>query len=106
MAKPILVKTEISALKKAHSKVLASILKNNVNPTLTRAMELAQEKGASSWLTVLLIQEHRFVSHKSAFKDADMTGHLLIYLHHVPEAHRFLFLAAFLSPKGILVKRV
>ena len=34
------------------------------------AMNLAQEKGASSWLTVLLLEEHRFTLHKRAFWDA------------------------------------
>ena len=30
----------------------------------------SQEKGVSSWLNVLLIQEHGFALHKSAFRDA------------------------------------
>ena len=70
MENQILAKAEISSMKRAHSIELASTLKNNLNPTLTRAMELAQEKGASSWLTVLPIREHGFVLHKSTFKDA------------------------------------
>ena len=35
--------------------------------TMKKAAELAQEKGASAWLTVLPIQEHGFALHKSAF---------------------------------------
>ena len=34
------------------------------------AVKLAQEKGASSWLNVLPIQEHGFSLHKSDFRDA------------------------------------
>ena len=34
------------------------------------AMNLAQEKGASSWLTVLPLEEHGFTLHKRAFWDA------------------------------------
>ena len=37
---------------------------------LKRAMELASEKGASSWLTALPITEHGFTLHKGAFRDA------------------------------------
>ena len=33
------------------------------------AVELAQEKGASSWLNVLPIQDHGFSLHKSDFRD-------------------------------------
>ena len=34
------------------------------------AMDLAKEKGASSWLSVLLIDEFGFFLHKGAFRDA------------------------------------
>ena len=37
---------------------------------LQRSMELAREKGASSWLTVLPLSEHGFGLHKSGFQDA------------------------------------
>ena len=33
-------------------------------------VELAQEKGASTWLTVLPVDEHGFALHKSAIRDA------------------------------------
>ena len=33
-------------------------------------MEIAKEKGASSWLTTLPIEEHGFALHKGAFRDA------------------------------------
>ena len=37
---------------------------------LQRAIELAQEKGASSWLTTVPLKEHKFVLHKRALHDA------------------------------------
>ena len=37
---------------------------------LKGAVDLATEKGASSWLSTLPIQEHGFVLHKAAFHDA------------------------------------
>ena len=37
---------------------------------LQRAMTLAMEKGASTWLTVLPLTEHGFTLHRSAFQDA------------------------------------
>ena len=37
---------------------------------LQRAMAATQEKGASSWLSTLPIQEHGFCLHKGAFRDA------------------------------------
>ena len=39
-------------------------------PPLKFAMSLAQEKGASSWLTALPIEEHGFTLHKGAYRDA------------------------------------
>ena len=38
--------------------------------TLIRAMELASEKGASSWVVALPIAEHNFALHKGSFRDA------------------------------------
>ena len=37
---------------------------------LQRAVSLAQEKGASSWLSARPVEEHGFALHKSAFRDA------------------------------------
>ena len=39
-------------------------------PQLKRHVELAMEKGASSWLSVLPLDDHNFSLHKGAFKDA------------------------------------
>lgn len=48
----------------------ATMLKQSQPPNLQRAMELASEKGASAWLTSLLIKEQGFSMHKQAFRDA------------------------------------
>ena len=37
---------------------------------LRHAVEIAKEKGTSSWLTTLPIEEHGFALHKGAFRDA------------------------------------
>ena len=41
-----------------------------MNSQLARVVTLASEKGASSWLTALPIDEHGFALHKGAFRDA------------------------------------
>ena len=48
----------------------ASDLKSDLTSDLQRAMDLAQEKGASNWLTVLPVEEFGFSLHKGAFRDA------------------------------------
>ena len=48
----------------------ADSLRDNLTTTLQRAMNLARERGSSSWLTSLPIREHGFCLHKSAFVDA------------------------------------
>ena len=37
---------------------------------LQKAVGLAKEKGASTWLTVLPLKEHGFSLHRAAFHDA------------------------------------
>ena len=48
----------------------ASDLRPQLCDRLKRAMELASEKGASSWLTALPLTEHSFSLHKGTFRDA------------------------------------
>ena len=50
--------------------VSAAKLKSELPSHLSRAMELASEKGASSWLTALPLEKYGFVLHKGAFLDA------------------------------------
>ena len=49
---------------------LAQSSHESLTPSLKRSMDLAQEKGASSWLTSLPIKEFGFSLHKGAFRDA------------------------------------
>jgi len=51
-------------------KQMALSLQSSLPPVFQRAMTLAQERGASSWLTTLPISEFGFALHKSAFHDA------------------------------------
>ena len=48
----------------------AQSIRSQAPPHLQRAIELAQEKGASSWLTTVPLKEHKFVLHKRALQDA------------------------------------
>ena len=47
----------------------ASLLEG-ATTSLKRSIELASEKGASNWLSILPLQEHNFSLHKTAFHDA------------------------------------
>ena len=60
----------VSNQNRSRSKEAADTLYQQLPPTLQKAMELAREKGASSWLTVLPLNEHKFSLHKAAFLDA------------------------------------
>ena len=48
----------------------ATSLRDKITSSLQRAMDLTQEKGASSWLTSLPLEEFGFSLHKGAFRDA------------------------------------
>ena len=45
-------------------------VQNNLTPELECCAQLAKEKGASSWLSVLPLEEHGFYLHKGEFRDA------------------------------------
>ena len=62
--------SEVSGLNSRSAREHASELKEKLPRDLRRQMECASEKGASSWLSVLPIQEHNFHLHKSSFRDA------------------------------------
>jgi len=49
---------------------LAASLHRSLPLDLQRILSLVSEKGASSWLSVLLVSEHDFALHKGAFRDA------------------------------------
>ncbi len=63
-------KKEVRKQRREQATETAQNLKEDLPHTLKRAMELAQEKGASSWLTALPIEEFGFTLHKRAFQDA------------------------------------
>ena len=64
-------KAEVVALKQRNLwSTKASELKSNLPAELQRILSDATETGASSWLTVLPLQEHSFALHKGAFRDA------------------------------------
>ena len=52
------------------SKTAAVNIHSALSESLKRAMDLAQEKGASTWLTSLPLVEFGFSLHKGAFRDA------------------------------------
>ena len=51
-------------------KLKASEISEKLPATLQKSMRISTEKGASSWLSTLPIQEHGFALHKGAFRDA------------------------------------
>ena len=67
---------QIQAKRAAHkqnrkcAKSSATTLRATISAPLQRDMDLAQEKGASSWLTSLPLEEFGFSLHKGAFRDA------------------------------------
>ncbi|XP_064400133.1 uncharacterized protein LOC135346443 [Halichondria panicea] len=63
-------RNEVRRSNREHCKHTADTLKQSLSTTLKRSMDLAQEKGASNWLTSLPIQEFGFALHKGAFRDA------------------------------------
>ena len=63
-------KTDIRQKRREQATTDASSLRGELTPTLQKAMDLARERGSSSWLTSLPLEEHGFVLHKGAFVDA------------------------------------
>ena len=64
------IKRRIQQTKHTKLKEETKNLQSNLPSPLQRSIELAQEKGASTWLTALPIEEHGFALHKAAFKDS------------------------------------
>ena len=52
------------------NKASVSSIREDASAALQRAMDLAQERGASSWLTSLPLKEFNLCLHKGAFRDA------------------------------------
>ena len=66
----MLAKREVQRVKLERSKSSAEALLPTLPNRLQHAMELAQEKGASSWLNTLPLDEFGFTLHKGSFRDA------------------------------------
>ncbi|KAL5460543.1 hypothetical protein EMCRGX_G033995 [Ephydatia muelleri] len=63
-------KAKVHKSKREQHSNAASTLKDTLPPSLAHAMDLSQEKGASTWLSVLPLEEYGFALHKGAFRDA------------------------------------
>ena len=61
-----LIRSNNSSYNSNTAKSICSLLPQSLN----KAVSLAQEQGASTWLTVLPLEEHGFSLHKGAFRDA------------------------------------
>ena len=70
LTKQITAKRDVKNKRRQLGVDAAKQIREAVSPALQRAMDLASERGASSWLTVLPLEEHRFALHKQAFRDA------------------------------------
>ena len=69
-ADQITTKNEVQRERRERVTFAASTLREELSPSLTKAMYLASQPGDSSWLTSLPIKEHGFCLHKGAFIDA------------------------------------
>ena len=65
-----LVKTHVRKQIRDCSKAQATSLLSEFDPEPRRALELAAEKGASSWLTTKPLKRYGFHLHKGAFRDS------------------------------------
>ena len=63
-------KAEIQSLRRQQATQAMDKLKSDLPEVLKRSIELASERGASSWLTTLPIADFGFKLHKGAFRDA------------------------------------
>ena len=81
----------------------ANHLFDELTPSMRSSVMLAQEKGASNWLSCLPLKSHNFVLHKTAFRDA-----IMLHYHWLPSAcptscacgHSFTIEHALSCPKG------
>ena len=69
-AKQLEAKKDVHKLRLEYANGVADRLRKDLPQPLKWSMQLAQESGASSWLTSLPIEEFGFTLHKRAFQDA------------------------------------
>ena len=65
-----LAKSEVIASKRQAVEERATSVCDSLPSDLKRMISLLSEKGASSWLSALPVEEHGFALHKGAFRDA------------------------------------
>ena len=65
-----LAKSEVISSKHQVEKERAASVCDSLPPDPKRIISLSSEKGASSWLSSLPVEEHGFALHKGAFRDA------------------------------------
>ena len=82
LAEQIDAKSNIKSRRRQQGLDAASVVRESLTQPMQLAMDLAQEKGASSWLTALPLEEHGFALHKSAFRDAMALRYSLDPLPH------------------------
>ena len=70
IADQLTAKSEVKKQKREIEREVAIALRSALPEVMQRAMDLAQEKGASNWLTSLPLEEFGFSLHKGAFRDA------------------------------------
>ena len=63
-ASQVAARSEVHKLRRLQSERQAETLKQILPDSQKRALELASEKGASTWLTTLLVEEFGFTLHK------------------------------------------
>ena len=66
----VAIKKDVRNLNRLRQAQQANNVKDQLPESLKRQADLASEKGASSWLSVLPIGEHGFYLHKGEFRDA------------------------------------
>ena len=64
------IKRHIKQNNRKSQQECANNMREELPARLTRAMEMASEKGASIWVVALPIAEHNFTLHKGSFRDA------------------------------------
>ena len=64
------IKASIQQTNREHQAQQAGTVYDHLSPQQKRLVDLAKEKGTSSWLSVLPLDDHGFSLHKGAFKDA------------------------------------
>ena len=63
-------KSSVRSLKQDYYSRCSSDIRQHLSSSLRLALDLAVEKGASTWLTALPLDEYGFALHKSGFQDA------------------------------------